>query len=164
MPPETAARIERMKVLSEILSRTEKAVIAERSHPIDFTVLVEAALRVAPTIVGHAVVIADMEGKIIFANNIGFHSYGYASGSELVGQSITALVPERLRAKHAEGFAKAAAGGNRSLPTWTGLLMPVLCKDGTEKLSALSFGRISILGQEAFFGTIHPVTLYEGGK
>src|SRR3972149_5721417 len=49
----------------------------------------------------HAVVIADEEGRIVLVNRETERMFGYGR-TELLGQTVEVLVPERLRRRHVQ--------------------------------------------------------------
>lgn len=59
---------------------------------------------------GDAVVVADPDGRIVLWNAAATRIFGY-SEAEAMGQPLDLITPERLRARHNEGFAKSAATG-----------------------------------------------------
>lgn len=77
-----------------------------------------------------AVVVADRSQAIVYVNTASEALLRWPAG-ELVGQSLSALVPERLRAAHAEGFARYLETGT---PRIIGQPMrfAALCRDGRE--------------------------------
>lgn len=58
-----------------------------------------------------AIVSADAEGRIVYANKSAETTFGYAAGG-LVGQPLTVLMPDRFRRAHQEGFGRFLATGN----------------------------------------------------
>ena len=60
-----------------------------------------------------AVVIADVEGTIIFWNEGASRLFGWPS-SHAVGQSLDLIIPERLRERHWTGFREVMATGQTS--------------------------------------------------
>lgn len=93
-----------------------------------------------------AVFVADYDGRILFVNRQATAMFGYER-SELEGESIDRLVPERLRAGHV-GHRAAYTGAPRVRPMGTGLDLHGLRKDGTEfpveiSLSPAPFGDAS---------------------
>jgi PAS domain S-box-containing protein len=77
-----------------------------------------------------AMLIADGEGRVVFANRHAEHLFGYARG-ELLGQSVDRLVPTRLRSshkRHRQTFMTAAC----ARPMGGGFDLFACRKDGTE--------------------------------
>jgi PAS domain S-box-containing protein len=77
-----------------------------------------------------AVVIADADGTIVFANQQTLLLFGYSS-NEIVGAKLEMLVPERLRKHHIlhrGGYVRAPA----TRPMGAGLELAGLRKDGSE--------------------------------
>lgn len=52
--------------------------------------------------------------------------------AHLVGQSLTAIIPERLRSRHLEGFGRYTRTGQSNLHGKT-VRVPALCRDGQER-------------------------------
>jgi len=78
----------------------------------------------------NAMVMADRNGQIILVNAQTEKLLGYPR-SELIGNSIDMLVPERLRSAHPE-YRRMFYGDLRSRPMGTGRDLFALRKDGTE--------------------------------
>jgi sigma-B regulation protein RsbU (phosphoserine phosphatase) len=57
------------------------------------------------------VVVADPHGRITYVNRAVSTLLGHDPAA-LLGQSLTVLMPERLRAGHGTGFARYAATGS----------------------------------------------------
>ncbi len=77
-----------------------------------------------------AVICADGEGLVTFWNPAAEAMLGYPAG-DMMGRSMDAIVPERLRAQHRAGLARLAAGGDGKLVGRT-VEVPALRKDGRE--------------------------------
>jgi PAS domain S-box-containing protein len=86
-----------MSDIAEKLSRLDE--LKERLIAAD-TVTLSITL---PSVDG--VVVADTEGRIVFANPSAHEAFGY-EGTEMVGLPITALMPERYHEQHRRGFAR----------------------------------------------------------
>jgi PAS domain S-box-containing protein len=95
----------------------------------------EALAKSAPD----AILTIDDESTILSANPAVERIFGYAP-SELVGRSLTTLIPERLRPAHVAGIARYLRTGRRNIP-WTGVQLPALTKDGREIPVEISFGQ-----------------------
>jgi PAS domain S-box-containing protein len=70
--------------------------------PIDLNALVAA--------IGDAVVVSDREGKISVWNPAAERLFGFTE-AEALGQSMDIIIPQRLRARHWEGFDKSMQTG-----------------------------------------------------
>lgn len=77
-----------------------------------------------------AVVVADMEARIVYANAAVERLLGWKAG-ELVGQSLHVIQPQRLHAAHDAGFSRYAATGTHTL-FGTPVRVPARRADGTE--------------------------------
>ena len=77
-----------------------------------------------------ALLLVDIEGRIVFANSQAIAVFGYSPG-ELLGQSVDLLVPVRLRVAHA-AHRKAFSQAPCARPMGAGLAPVARRKDGTE--------------------------------
>ena len=59
---------------------------------------------------GDAIVICDVEGRIILWNSGAETVFGYST-SEALGQSLDIIIPERFRDRHWEGYRHTMASG-----------------------------------------------------
>ncbi|MGE2691494.1 PAS domain-containing protein [Mycolicibacterium pulveris] len=94
-----------------------------------------------------AIIAADSEGVVTFWNAGAQRIFGFTA-DEAVGQSLDLIIPERLRARHWEGWNKVLATGQSRYGAGDLLSVPALRSDGT---------RISV----EF--TIHPLRDGDGG-
>jgi PAS domain S-box-containing protein len=78
-----------------------------------------------------AIVGADKDGIIVFWNPGAERIFGYAS-AEAVGHSLDIIIPERLRARHWEGYHRVMQGGESRYGHGDILAVPALRKDGTQ--------------------------------
>lgn len=77
-----------------------------------------------------AVVVADMEARIVYANAAVERLLGWKAG-ELVGQPLHVIQPQRLHAAHDAGFSRYAATGRHTL-FGTPVRVPARRADGSE--------------------------------
>ena len=77
-----------------------------------------------------AVVASDREGLIRFWNPGAERIFGH-SAAEAVGQSLDLIIPERLRARHWEGYHHVMAGGQSRYSDSELLSVPAQRKDGS---------------------------------
>ena len=76
-----------------------------------------------------AIVYADAEGIIRFWNAGAERIFGYAA-NEAVGQSLDIIIPERLRARHWEGYRQVMQTGKSRYGAGDLLAVPAQRKDG----------------------------------
>ena len=77
-----------------------------------------------------AIVAADREGIIRFWNPGAERLFGY-TGDEAVGRSLDLIVPERLRARHWQGYERVMQTGQSRYGESDVLAVPALRKDGS---------------------------------
>jgi PAS domain S-box-containing protein len=96
-----------------------------RRMTVNLSELFESIVRNAPD----AIVYADDAGVIRFWNSGAERIFGYAA-SEAVGQSLDIIIPERLRARHWEGFRRVMKTGQSRYGTGDLLAVPGQRKNG----------------------------------
>ena len=77
-----------------------------------------------------AIVYADAEGVIRFWNGGATRIFGFAD-AEAIGRSLDIIIPERLRARHWEGFSATMQTGQSRYGEGQTLAVPAIRKDGT---------------------------------
>jgi PAS domain S-box-containing protein len=77
-----------------------------------------------------AVVVADAQGVVRYWNPAAERIFGFTAGDAL-GQSMDFFIPERLRARHWEGYDKTLSTGVTKYGTEL-LRVPALAKDGRQ--------------------------------
>jgi PAS domain S-box-containing protein len=92
----------------------------------DMTRLVADAILAASA---DAVVATDREGTVTVWNPGATRIFGFAA-EEALGQSLDLIIPERLRARHWDGFHKVMATGESRYGEGDTLSVPGLHKDG----------------------------------
>jgi PAS domain S-box-containing protein len=103
-----------------------------------------------------AIVSIDENSQIIFANPSTSKLFGYDS-AELMGRSLTMLMPESLRELHKAGLQRYLATGVRHI-NWQGIELIGLRKDGGEFPVEVSFGEVTRQGHRVFTGFIRDIT------
>lgn len=86
--------------------------------------LAAAVVREAP----EAIVVADPAGKIVLWNGGATRVFGY-SEAEAIGATLDLIIPEKLRARHWEGYEKTMATGQTKYGDSL-LKVPATHKDG----------------------------------
>lgn len=76
-----------------------------------------------------AILATDREGRIRFWNPGAVRIFGF-SEAEAAGASLDLIIPERLRARHWEGWARVMANGETRYGAGDLLSVPAITKDG----------------------------------
>jgi PAS domain S-box-containing protein len=116
----------------------------------------EAQFRLLAETASDAIVTIDEHSRILYANGGAERIFGHASG-EMVGRSLSMLMPERLRSAHEAGMRRYLRTRRRHMP-WHGVELAGLHKDGHEIAIEVSFGELTRGGQRLFTGIIRDVT------
>jgi PAS domain S-box-containing protein len=72
---------------------------------------------------------SDVEGKIMFWNPGATRIFGF-DATEALGQSLDLIIPEKLRARHWQGYRHVMATGHSRYSEGDLLSVPALTKDG----------------------------------
>lgn len=103
------------------------------------------------------IVTINQQSEIVHANAAVHQIFGY-SASELIGQPITALMPDVARERHSAGIACFLRTGKQQR-SWQGLRLNGLHRDGQEFPIEMSFGVMQRPdGSFRFTGIIRDVT------
>lgn len=78
-----------------------------------------------------AVIYADADGRIAFWNAAATRVFGYGE-AEALGQSLDLIIPERLRARHWQGYNEVMAGRASRYGAGDLLAVPARHKDGRQ--------------------------------
>jgi PAS domain S-box-containing protein len=103
-----------------------------------------------------AVLVADADNRIVYANQAVTPLLGWAS-PDLLGMEVAELVPERLRQRHLAGFRRFIATGDTRI-MGRSVRLPALRKDGTEVPIDLTLSAFTIGGRDLVVGTMRDVT------
>jgi PAS domain S-box-containing protein len=76
-----------------------------------------------------AIVYADSEGRIAFWNKGAERIFGFAA-AEAIGKSLDIIIPETLRKRHWDGYAKTVRTGKSRYAAGALLAVPALRRDG----------------------------------
>ncbi|MBI4659409.1 MAG: PAS domain S-box protein [Verrucomicrobia bacterium] len=139
---------ERTRELQEEVLERKRAEQAARTSELKFRSVVESAY--------DAIVLADLQGRIILWNKGAELIFGY-SEQEVVGQPLTTLMPERFREDHLRGLERFRA---TRVPHVIGKTVELegLRKDGTEFPLELSLSTWEVSEQMVFSGIIRDIT------
>ncbi len=103
-----------------------------------------------------AIICMDENSRIVFVNEAAERIFGYKT-TDLVGQSITSIIPPELREKHLRGFSEYLKTGSRKL-NWNGLQLPALRADGEIFPVELSLAEYKQDGKHFFIGIARDIT------
>src|ERR1051325_4523189 len=112
--------------------------------------------RVIAETASDAIITIDHTSTILFANRATEAVFGY-SRDELIGQSLTMLMPDYLRRVHRAGLQRYLADGERHM-SWNGVELPGLHKDGRQLSLEISFGEFTENGTHYFTGIVRDST------
>jgi len=103
-----------------------------------------------------AVISIDEVSQILFVNPATTRIFGYDS-SEVIGRSLTILMPAFMRELHKVAIQRYLATGQRHI-NWQGVELIGLRKNGEEFPVEVSFGELTSEGRHIFTGFIRDIT------
>jgi PAS domain S-box-containing protein len=103
-----------------------------------------------------AIVTVDAAGRVLLWNPYAERLFGYSS-SEMTGQLLTAIIPERYRERHQDDFDRVAVGGDPHVIGNT-VEHTALHRDGSEFSIELSRALWDVDGERFFVGIIRDIT------
>jgi PAS domain S-box-containing protein len=112
--------------------------------------------RVIADTASDAIITIDEQSTILFVNRAVEEIFGYTH-AELIGQSMTMLMPEYLRHVHRSGLKRYLSTGARHI-SWEAVELPGLHKDGREIPLEISFGEFVEDGRRFFTGIARDIT------
>lgn len=116
----------------------------------------EQQLRIIAESASDGIVTIDSRAVITFCNRALADLFGYAP-QELLGQSLTVLMPEQLRAKHLASFTRYVSSREPSM-NWQRLELPAHHRSGREFPVEVSFGEAIVDGQPMFTGVLRNIS------
>jgi PAS domain S-box-containing protein len=133
--------------IGEFLERTRaQQQLADREE--GYRVLAETA--------SDGIVTIDAAGAILFANPAAARIFGYATG-QLIGSSLSILMPEQLRPLYQSEIARYLETGGRDLNSRT-IRLSGQHRDGYEIPLEISFGEYKRGNKHVFVGAIRDIT------
>ncbi|HET7705052.1 MAG TPA: PAS domain S-box protein [Thermoanaerobaculia bacterium] len=103
-----------------------------------------------------AIFTIDEASRIYFCNAAVKQLFGWEP-SELIGGTLDAIIPERLRDAHHRGIARYVRTGQRKL-SWGAVELPALHRDGHEFPAEMSFGAWRGPDGTRFTGYVRDIT------
>lgn len=134
-------------IIRDITERVAMAQQLEHSQQ-----RLEAILRSA----NDAIISVDAEGKVVLWNTHAQVLFGYTE-DEMLGEPLTAIIPERFREGHVGGIERVIGGGERHVIGHTAELAG-LHRDGREFPLELSLASWTTDGEQLFAGVIRDIT------
>jgi len=116
----------------------------------------EESYRILAETASDAIIRIDENSTIQFVNTATERIFGY-SPQEMVGQSLTMLMPEEMRQEHRGGFDRYLRTGKRNL-NWESIEVPARHKDGHHFPLEISFGEYHRNGMRFFIGIARDIT------
>ncbi len=113
--------------------------------------------RVLAETVADAVITIDRRSRILFVNQSTSRMFGF-SASEMLGHSLTMLMPDHLRGRHEASLARYVATGHRHLD-WRAVELVARHKSGREIPVEISFAESGGRGTtRTFTGVVRDIT------
>ncbi len=116
----------------------------------------EESYRIVAETATDAVIKINRQSTILFVNHSVERIFGYTV-EEMLGQSLTMIMPEEMRAKHLAGFRRYLETGERHL-NWASIEIQARHADGHVFPLELSFGESSHKGKSIFIGIARDIT------
>ena len=132
-----------LDITDQHLAEVARAASDER-----YRVIAEAA--------SDAIITIDTESRILAVNRAAERIFGYRS-DELIGQSLTILMPEYLRHVHRAALKRYLETGTRHL-NWAAVELPGLHRDGHEVPVEVSFGESKGPGGHTFTAILRDIS------
>jgi PAS domain S-box-containing protein len=134
-------------IIRDVTERTEMSRQLAHSQQ-----RLEAILRSA----NDAIISIDHRGRVVLWNAHASALFGYTE-EEMMGEPLTAIIPERFREGHAEGLKRVLGGGERHVIGHT-VELAGLHRDGREFPMELSLATWSTDDEQLFSGIIRDIT------
>ncbi len=116
----------------------------------------EAHYRAVAEAAPDAIITIDSESTILLVNPAAETIFGYTA-EEMLGRSLTMLMPRYQRHLHREGIGRYLETGRRHME-WAGVQLPGLHKNGEEIALEISFLEFAKSGRRFFTGIVRNVT------
>jgi PAS domain S-box-containing protein len=116
----------------------------------------EESYRIVAETASDAIIKIDENSKILFVNSAVKRIFGFTV-EEMLGQSLTMIMPENLRERHRAGFRRYLETGVRHLH-WEGLEISALHKNGQTFPLEISFGEYNQNGNQFFIGIARDIS------
>jgi len=152
-----------MTVLQHIVSRTignalnrSEDEMRERRRVEDLMRQSEQRFRTLAETATDTIITIDTHNHILFANSATEQLFGYPQ-QELLGQSLTMLMPERFRDVHETALTRYLKTGKKQR-VWDSMELTGLHRDGRELSLEVAFGEVREHGEHTFTGIIRDIS------
>ncbi|HZQ20052.1 MAG TPA: PAS domain S-box protein [Terriglobales bacterium] len=150
--------IRHVVISSSVLFENEKFIhtrcftrdVTERKYTEEALAESEERYRTVAETASDAILSIDENSTILFANSATAQVFGYRP-AEIIGKSLTMLMPAKMRHMHEAGVQHYVSTGKRHL-NWDATGLPGLHKDGHEIPLEVSFGEYTKGGKHYFTG------------
>ncbi len=116
----------------------------------------EESYRIVAETASDAIIKIDEDSTILFVNHSVQRIFGYTV-EEMLGRSLTMIMPEDLREKHRVGFRRYLETGIRYL-SWESIELPARHADGHIFPLEISFGEYNEEGKRFFIGIARDIS------
>ncbi len=116
----------------------------------------EENYRIVSESASDVIITIDEESRIIYVNAAAERVFGYKT-EELIGNQMTMIVPERMRAAHSAEMRRYMESGQENIP-WSGINLPALRRGGREIQLEVSFGEYRQNDKRLFTGIMRDIT------
>ena len=103
-----------------------------------------------------AIVSIDEESTILYANQSVERVFGYEP-SELIGERLTVLMPDRFHTEHFDAVDRYIDSGERQLE-WNSIQLPAVHREGHEIPLSITFEEHSYEGERIFSGIMRDIS------
>ncbi len=117
----------------------------------------EARYRLVTDTASDAILTIDEQSTILFANPATEKIFGH-NARELIGQSLTVLMPDYLRKLHHAGLGRYVETGHKHI-SWEGVELKGVHLDGHEIPIEVSFGEFKESGRRFFTGAVRDISV-----
>jgi two-component system cell cycle sensor histidine kinase/response regulator CckA len=132
------------------------ARLLERKRVEDTVADTRERFRLLAQTASDVIITIDDESTIEFINPAAERAFGYRM-EELIGSSLTVLMPPELRVRHTTALGRYIGTGDKTLP-WTAVSVRGRRKDGTDFPLELSFSEFERNGRRYFTGIARDIT------
>ncbi|MBA2735051.1 MAG: PAS domain S-box protein, partial [Acidobacteria bacterium] len=130
--------------------------ITERKRAEEALRASEERYRIVTETATEAIITIDENSTLLFVNPSAEKIFGYSS-AEMIGESLSMLMPEYLRHAHKVGINRYLETGRKHV-SWEGVELPGLHKNGQEIPLEVSFSEVIKRGHRYFTGIARDIT------